>query len=254
MLFHHSLMMSNPQCLNKSILLKLTMTCALSIGLIATSAHAAFVPGNQKPAPKTRRSDAGTTRGCSGGELPLTILASRNYIGRSTAQQPIFTWFVPRDSASKPMRFALYEWVPRGKPSFVREIALQSSAGVMKLSTDLALQAGKTYLWQVIVQCDPDNPSGDLVSEGNIEIVAMPADVKSKLDRARDGAERANIYAEAGLWYDAIAEALKLAETSKLGAVGSALINELAQSEASGAPVKDAKQIATLKQIATSER
>ncbi|KAM3096799.1 hypothetical protein ACKFKG_09950 [Phormidesmis sp. 146-35] len=39
---------------------------------------------NQKPAPKNRRSNAGTTRGCSGGELALTALASRNYIGRST--------------------------------------------------------------------------------------------------------------------------------------------------------------------------
>lgn len=253
MLFH-PLMMLNTQFLDKSILLKLTMICTLSIGLIATSAHAAFVPGNQKPAPKTRRSDAGTTRGCSGGELPLTILASRQYIGRSTAQQPTFAWFVPRDSASKPMRFALYEWVPNGKPKAVREITLQSSPGIMKLSADLALQAGKTYLWQVIIQCDPDNPSGDLVSEGNIEIVAMPVEVQSKLDRASNGTEKARIYAEAGLWYDALSEALKLSETSKLGAVGSALINDLAQSEASGAPMKDAKQIATLKQIATSER
>lgn len=247
-------MMLKLQFLNQNILLKVTMTCALSIGLIATSAHAAFNPGSQKPAPKTRRSDAGTTRGCSGGELPLTILASRNYIGRSTAQQPTFAWFVPQDSASKPMRFALYEWVSSGKPKALREVTLQSSSGVMKISADVALQAGKTYLWQVIIQCDPDNPSGDLVSEGNVEIVAMPADVKSKLDRARNGAEKANIYAEAGLWYDAIAQALNLAETSKLGVLGSALVNDLAQAEASGVPMKDAKQGATLKQIAASVR
>lgn len=135
--------------------------------VIAPIAEAAYKPGRQKPVPTGRRSDAGTTRGCSGGSLPLTVLASRNYLGQTTQQRPTFAWFVPADSASKSMRWAIYEWVPGSRPKVIRTLSMQSTAGVMKLSpfaeNEPGLQPGKQYLWQVVIQCDPDNPSGDLV-------------------------------------------------------------------------------------------
>jgi Domain of Unknown Function (DUF928) len=269
----HTDMILIQRLLNKSISVKLAIRCTLSLGLmVAPSALAAYVPGAQNPVPKDRRSDAGTTRGCSGGDLPLTVLASRNYVGQTTSRQPTFAWFVPRDSASKPMRFVIYELVPNGNPNAIHTLSLQSSPGVMKLSpfsNTLELQPGKEYLWQVVIQCDPDNPSGDLVSQTILKVVTMPASVQSTLKRTVSGAKRANIYAEAGLWYDALGEALTLAEASKLGTLGSALLNDLAQSEAStpGLPPKEqnaisaernseatAKQIVTLKQIAVSDR
>ena len=142
----------------------------------------------------------------------------------------------------------------------------KSSPGIMKLSpfsdSQPGLQPGKEYLWQVVIHCDPDNPSGDLVSEASIEVVGMPAAVQSKLNNAVNSAQKANIYAEAGLWYDALDEALKLIQPSKLGEVGSTLLNDLAKSEASQTtqelPPKErdaiAKQIENLKQIADSTR
>ena len=146
--------------LNNRINIKLVTSCALSLALIVTPAVlAAYVPGKQKPVPKDRRSDGGTTRGCSGGDMPLTVFASRNYVGRTISQYPTFAWFVPRDSASKPMKFTIYERVPSGKPKEVRKISLQSSPGIMKLSSfsenELGLQPGKEYLWQVVIHCDP---------------------------------------------------------------------------------------------------
>ncbi|MEG4264524.1 DUF928 domain-containing protein, partial [Microcoleus sp. Pol11C1] len=124
------------------------------------------------------------------------------------------------------------------------------------------LQQEKQYLWQVVINCDPDNPSGDIVSEANIEVVAMPAAVQSKLNKAVNSVDKANIYAEAGLWYNALEEALKLAQASKLGEVGSILLKELAMSEApkttSELSPKEhsarAKQIENLNQIADSTR
>ena len=198
--------------------------------------------------------------------MPLTVLASHNYVGRTISPHPTFAWFVPRDSASKPMQFTIYEWVPGGKPKEVRKMPLQSSPGIMKLSpfseNEQGLQPGKEYSWQVVIHCDPDNPSGDLVGEASIEVVGMPPDVQSKLNKALSSAEKANIYAEAGLWYNALDEALKLAEASKLGEVGSTLLNDLAQWEAPGTtpelPPKErdaiAKRIENLKQIADSTR
>jgi hypothetical protein len=66
------------------------------------------------------------------------------------------------------------------------------------------------------------------------------------------------IYAQAGLWYNAPHEALKLAQALKLGEVGSTLLNELAEWEAPQTtpelPPKEgdaiAKRLENLKQIA----
>ena len=260
-------MISIQGLLNKRINIKLVTSCALGLALIVTPAALAdYAPGDQKPVPPERRSDGGTTRGCSGGGMPLTVLASQNYVGRTISQHPTFAWFVPRDSASKSMQFTIYEWVPGGKPKEVRKMSLQSSPGIMKLSpfsdSELGLQLGKEYLWQVVIHCDPDNPSGDLVSEANIEVVGIPAAVQSELNTAVNSAQKANIYAQAGLWYNALGEALKLAEPSKLGEVGSTLLNELAQSEAPKTTPEltqkegdaIAKQIENLKQIANKAR
>lgn len=254
--------------MNKSINIKLVASCTLSLALVANPAVlAVYEPGTQKPVPKDRRSDAGTTRGCSGGGMPLTVLASRNYVGRTISRHPTFAWFVPHDSASKPTEFTIYEWVPGGKPKEVHKMPLQSSPGIMKLSPfsehEPGLQPGKEYLWQVVIHCDPDNPSGDLVSEASLEVVGMPTTIlQSKLNKAINSVEKANIYAEAGLWYNALGEALQLAEASKLGEVGSTLLNELAQSEApkttSELSQKEReaikKQVENLQQIARSAR
>jgi hypothetical protein len=164
------------------------------------------------------------------------------------------------------MQFTIYEWVTGGTPKEVRKMSLPSSPGIMKLSpfsdSEPGLQPGKEYLWQVVIHCDPDNPSGDLVSEANIEVVGMPAAVQSKLNKAVNSVEKVNIYAQAGLWYNALDEALKLAQASKLGEVGSTLLNDLAQWEAPGTtpelPPKEwdaiEKRIENLKQIADSAR
>ncbi|MEH1834385.1 MAG: DUF928 domain-containing protein [Nostoc sp.] len=253
--------------LNKRINIKLFISFTLSLVLIITSAAvASYTPGDQKPVPPDRKSDGGTTRGCSGGDIPLTVLASGNYVGRTTSQHPTFAWFVPRDSASKPMKFTIYESVPSGKPKEVRNKSWQSSPEIMKLSpfseNEPGLQAGKEYFLQVVIQCDPDNPSGDLVDEASIEVIGMPTAVQSKLNKAVNSVEKANIYAEAGLWYDALDEALKLAKVSKLGEVGATLLKDLAQWEAPKTtpelPPKEReainKRIKNLKQIADNAR
>lgn len=229
--------MTSIRYLNKCISSNLVTSFAFSLALILNpAAPAAYVPGDQKPVPSDRRSDAGTTRGCTGGSMPLTVLASRNYVGQTISRHPTFAWFVPHDSASRRMQFTLYEWVPDSKPKAVQQMSWQSSPGIMTLSpfsdSELGLQPGKEYRWQVAIHCDPDNPSGDLVGEASIEVVKIPPTVQTKLDRAVNSVEKANIYAEAGLWYNALGEALKLAEAGKLGAMGSTLVRELAQSEA----------------------
>lgn len=255
--------------LNKRINIKLATSFTLSLMLIlAPAVMAVYEPSSeQKPVPKDRISDAGTTRGCSGGDLPLTVLASRKYVGQTISSHPTLAWFVPHDSAAKPIEFIIYEWNYGGEPKKVFKKSLQSLPGVMKLSpfseNEIGLQPGKQYLWQVIIHCDPDSPSGNLVSEASLEVVEVPpATVQSKLNKATNSREKADIYAKAGLWYNALDEALKLAPASQLGELGSILLNDLAKLEAQQTTpelsLKEQeameKKIESLKQIARNVR
>lgn len=60
------------------------------------------------------------------------------------------------------------------------------------------------YQWVVALVTDPDNRSTDLVASGAIKRVEPAAELKEKISRAAPAA-LPGIYAEAGIWYDALA-------------------------------------------------
>ena len=68
----------------------------------------------------------------------------------------------------------------------------------------MRLSVGVPYRWSVALVVDPDNRSRDVIAGGVIERIAPPTELRAKLARA--GKTRAPyLYAEAGLWYDALA-------------------------------------------------
>jgi hypothetical protein len=238
--------------------------CALSTYLlIMPTAFADYKPPpDQKSAPKGSSSEGATTRGCDGEEILPTLLASRNYVGKTASTHPTFAWYVPN---TKPlsMRFTIYDFNSEDKSVEVYSIILQSSPGIMKLSpfaqNKPGLEKGRTYFWQVVTFCDPSSPSSALFDRAYFEIVPTLPNLSKELNRSGNSAEKAKIYAEAGLWYDALAEALKLAPASKLGEVASKLLQELVNTEetktnsASGEPERAAiaKRTDNLRQIAS---
>jgi hypothetical protein len=245
---------------NKPLNLRLVASCFLSFWLLLTPiALAGYQPSRaQKPAPKDTRSDAGTTRGCKGSGLPLTALASRNYVGQTTSTHPTFAWFVP-DAKPLPMEFILYELDANGNYQTIYQTRLQSSPGIMQLSLPQAqpgLQIGKQYLWQVVIFCAPAQPSSALSARGSLEVVPISSELRQKLDKTVNIAQKANLYAEAGFWYDALGEALQLAPESKLGEVGSNLLQDLINGEklAIRTELDPKEQIAAQKQVETLEK
>lgn len=226
------------------------------------TARAGYVPpSDSTTSGRNRQTDAGTTRGCSGGDLPLTVLTPQNHVGQTISRRPTFAWFVP-DSGSFDLQFGLYESLPGGKAKAVRVMSLPSSPGIMKLSPfsedEPGLEVDKEYFWQVVIYCEPGEPSSALLDRAGIKVVETPTALQRRLDNAADGVEKANLYGEAGFWYDALGEALKLAEASKLGELGSALLEDLARWEApettSENRGKIEKRIEKLRQIADNAR
>ena len=169
-------------------------------------------------------------------DATLTALAPYSHVGQSSATNPTFTWYIP-DRESYPMEFWLYEFDPTsygGKGKQVYQAKLASSAGIMthSLPTKQAgLTPGKTYIWQVALICNPNSPSQSLVVNNQVKIVEVDPTLKTQLNNSSDYLTKADIYAQAGLWYDALAEVATMPNDPQAQDLTLKLISQLAQTE-----------------------
>jgi Domain of Unknown Function (DUF928) len=85
--------------------------------------------------------------------------------------------------------------------------------------------------------CEPRVPSMNVVAAAEIQVVQPAESLQAQLAAAQTPQQRIDLYAEAGLWYDAIAEARKASETSQNQTPLLELLDALASSEAQ--PLKD---------------
>ncbi|QSJ18216.1 DUF928 domain-containing protein [Nostoc sp. UHCC 0702] len=186
-------------------------------------------PPNQQPPSDYSRS--GGTRGCPEEPISLTVLAPKTYVGYTASKHPTFAWFLYSDHETD---FRLFEFDTNGQRKQIgKPIKLPTSKGINKYSlpeNHPELEIGKKYLWQVAISC----PDGALVQRAEFMVVEMSSVLKSKLPTTVNSSQKANIYADESLWYEALKEALKLAPDGKLGEVGSTLVQSLAQSENQG--------------------
>lgn len=206
-------------------------------------------PKNQagNDAPNSQTTSIAATRGvCSpaadrpeqkANSATLTTLAPYSHVGQSNATHPTFTWYIP-DQESYPMEFWLYEFDPTSydsKGKQVYQAKLASSAGIMSHSLptkQISLTPGKTYIWQVALICNPNSPSQSLVVNNQVKIVEVDPTLKTQLNNnSSDRLTRANIYAQAGLWYDALAEVATMPQDPQAQDLTVKLISQLAQTE-----------------------
>jgi hypothetical protein len=210
-------------------------TLTLFLSLVSSAFAGYKPPADQKP-PRGNTISGGSRGGCSGtSKIPLTALAPQQYIGLTVSTRPTFAWYIP-DAQSYQMEFDLFEYSATNQPKLIARIPLETSQGIMKLSLPESipdLTVGKTYLWQVAISCKEGFPSSDLITRAQFEITQLKPDEKMSLNAAQTPLQKADIYANAGLWYDALSEALTAENTPQSRAMISSLLEELAQGETS---------------------
>lgn len=212
-------------------------------------ALATYTPPKKPSAPKDTGTN--TTRGGSceaNSSAALTALVPFSHVGQTISGHPTFTWFVP-DRTSRPLQFRLFG--STGEQLYRTE--MQSQPGIMSvaLPSNLPqLSIGQSYQWQVVLICDRNVPSRNVVAAAEIQVVQPAAPLQAQLAAARTPQQRIDLYAGAGLWYDAIAEARKASETSQNQTPVLELLDALASSEAQ--PLKDWSD--RLKQIRAIEQ
>jgi hypothetical protein len=213
-----------------------------------------YTPPAEPSYPQGSTTSTGHRGGCGTAAGPgFTALAPQSYVGQTTASQPTFAWFVP-DTQSFPIEIYLYERRAGGRQLLVKD-ELQSSPGIMSWSvpaTQQSLNVGQRYFWQAVLLCNPDSPSSAVVVGAEIEVVAPPGNLERELANTHDRLTRSQLFAAAGLWYDAFQEVI----TTQGGEAVNARLNllrDLANSEGSAASSNRQQQV-RLQQIVEFER
>jgi Domain of Unknown Function (DUF928) len=161
---------------------------------------------------------ASGSRGCgtiaptAQSDVPNLILLAPQGRAKTISTRPTFAWFV-RDDVSVAMEFRLYAQDENNRYKLIKEIKddrFKTSPGITVLSlpqTTPELAVGR-YRWQVVLVCDRSHPSSNLFAEADLEVVPMPLELKTQLDKTLDPLSQASLYARSGFWYDALGIAI----------------------------------------------
>lgn len=184
---------------------------------LSSSAWAGYRPINPSR-PVVRTGSTATRGGCQAAATtnptaPFAIapLAPRDHIGLTSATRPTLTWYVT-EPQSYPIELALFAYGASGRGALIHKFKLPSQPGMMQwtLPADQpGLQVGQSYVWQVALLCNAQRPSKNPWVESVLTVVELPAAVQRTLATTTDPAQRINAYADANLWYEAIAETLR---------------------------------------------
>jgi hypothetical protein len=144
----------------------------------------------------------GGARGISK-EFTLAALAP-DHVGLTLRERPALYWYVSK-ATPYPVVFTLVD-ADADKPVVEARLKPTAEHGVQRIRLadhGVALAPGVHYQWFVALAVDPGHPSSDIIAGGVIERIEPNKDLSSKLAGAK-GADAPRLYAEAGLWYDAL--------------------------------------------------
>jgi hypothetical protein len=162
---------------------------------------------------KPRRRIGGGRRG-AGDPLPEVFALVPDHVALTSSEQPSLFWYIS-DASGVDAVFELTV-IHEGAIDPVVDVRLPAPAAKGVQCVDLGahgvrLRAGEEYQWSLALVVDPEQRSRDLVATGWIERVAPPDALSAKLAAAGESGA-ASVYAESGLWYDALAAIWSFAE------------------------------------------
>jgi len=162
---------------------------------------------------KPRRRIGGGRRG-PGDPLPELWALVPEHVALTASEKPTLFWYLSDASPG----YVIFELTLVHESSIepVVDVRLSQPQAKGLQRVDLgahgvALAPGQEYQWSLALVVDPEQRSRDVVATGWIERVPAPDGLDSRLSAAGPGGAAA-VYADAGLWYDALAAIWRLSE------------------------------------------
>jgi len=178
-----------------------------------------FRPRKGQPAPKTTLGGGRRHRGVCPKDMTNTpadaqperikALVPAEAVATTMAEQPTLLVQLPKTSAVA-VEVTLLD--AKGIGFYQKSIDLEGveTPSVVRLdlmNEEAKLETEKDYSWMVTLVCSKEGARPeDPFAVGSIRRVADEADLAQKLEMTTDPLERAALYAESGIWYEAIAE------------------------------------------------
>ncbi|MBE9210294.1 DUF928 domain-containing protein [Nostoc sp. LEGE 06077] len=160
-------------------------------------------------------SAGGSTRGsaCLKGNKKLVPFLPPNKLGLTLAERPTFFWFVPQ-SLVKTAKFILL--TDKDENSlYETTLTLPNQSGIISFTlpnTAPELKVGKTYHWYLTIVCNSQDSSTNPWVDGWVERTEAEASLSEDLAKAQPH-KLPSLYAEAGIWYEALATSAQLRRT-----------------------------------------
>lgn len=156
----------------------------------------------------------GATRGTTERESFSLMVLAPDHAGFTTQDQPTLYWYI-----SKPTTYPVEVTVVErraAKPLFEKVLKAPDAGGIHALRlADYGIHISRDtqYKWFVTLVIDAEHRSKDILAGGIITLIDAPAGLSAKLEAAGSGGEPF-VYAEEGLWYDALDSISRIIETS----------------------------------------
>lgn len=196
--------------------MKVRMILAGILALSATALVAALVPVSQSYAqgtfaykpplrgvPSAATRVGGATRGTKGEKATLNVLAPEQ-LGLTSTDQPTLLWFTSK-KVTAPVEVTILD-PDQSDPILDVKLDPPLKAGIHSISLakyGVHLKPGVDYQWFVALVTDPQHRSEDVVAGSEIRRISPDQTVQAQVKSASP-AQLPRIYAEAGIWYDAI--------------------------------------------------
>jgi len=160
-------------------------------------------------APGNRESGSTRSTTCIDPDDRLVALMPQSNYGLTQDGYPTLYFYLPPTEAQR-VKFVVYEIDGSLQPFYEGAFSVEGEAGIVSVSLpdnglQKAMEVDETYIWYLSIMCDADDPSGDVVVEGQISRVAAPAEATDASPTALP-----SIYSAAGLWIDALAASAEL--------------------------------------------
>lgn len=156
---------------------------------------------------------AGGTRGVGKAALQLFALAP-DHVGLTTQEQPVLYWYLS-GLPPFPMEFSIIE-AGAIRPLLEIRLTSPSQAGIQAVRLadhGVRLKRGQQYQWYIAMVQNPEQRSKDLIAGAEIEVIEPSKALSAELGRAgKSGAHY--VYADQGIWYDALMALSDLTEAA----------------------------------------
>jgi hypothetical protein len=168
----------------------------------------------------------------AGGKPPVLEVFAPDHVGLTTSAQPTLYWHVKKPVTGD-VEFTLVD-TEGGAPLLKTLVGgRMAAAGIHQLDLsdhNISLQPVVSYQWTVAVVGEEGKPSESLVASGLIEYMEPGEGLSSRMEMSH-GIRLVDVYANEGLWYDALESISSMIEQSpedqSLVAVRTSLLNQV---------------------------